>query len=102
MFSMEVPKYWGNALLTACYLINRMSSWVLKYEAPIQVSKHCFPTSQITIDLPLRAFVCVCYVYISNVFQSKLIQRLKNVCFLHPTGKGINALIQLQRNFLRV
>ena len=32
MFKMSVPKYlWGEAVLTACYLINRMSSRVLNF-----------------------------------------------------------------------
>ena len=37
MFSMHMPKYlWGEADLTSCYLINRMSSHVLKYDTPLQ------------------------------------------------------------------
>lgn len=36
MFSMNVPKYlFGDALLTACYLINRMSSRILKFDTPL-------------------------------------------------------------------
>ncbi|GAU39772.1 hypothetical protein TSUD_220160 [Trifolium subterraneum] len=55
MLSMNVPKYlWGNAILTACYLINRMPTRVLKYETPLQVLQKKFPTSRITTNLPQR------------------------------------------------
>ena len=73
MFSMNVPKYlWGIALLTSCYLINRMPSRVLKFQIPLQVLKNYFLTSKITADLPLKVFGCVCYVHVPNVFHSKL------------------------------
>ena len=37
MFSMHIPKYlWGEGILTSCYLINRMSSHILKYDTPLQ------------------------------------------------------------------
>lgn len=39
MFSMNIPKYfWGDAVLTASYLINRMPTRVLQYTYPL----NCF------------------------------------------------------------
>ena len=43
MFSMHVSKYlWGDAILTACYLINRMSTRVLQYIKPLACLKKIF------------------------------------------------------------
>ncbi|KAL5804087.1 hypothetical protein ACOSQ3_030887 [Xanthoceras sorbifolium] len=52
MFSMNVPKYlWGEALLTAAYLINRMPTRVLKYQTPLMHFKHYFP-----LPRPIKIF----------------------------------------------
>ncbi|KAG8473962.1 hypothetical protein CXB51_033910 [Gossypium anomalum] len=38
MFTMGVPKYlWGEAVLTACYLINRLPSKVLNFQTPLHL-----------------------------------------------------------------
>jgi len=40
MFSMNTPKYlWGEAILTACYLINRMPTRVLNYTTLVEYFK---------------------------------------------------------------
>lgn len=83
MFSMNVPKYlWGNALLTACYLVNRMPSRVLKFETPLDCLKKSFPTSRLFTNLPLKVFGCTCYVYIPNIFRSKLDPKAEKCIFL--------------------
>ena len=102
MFSMNVPKYlWGNALLTACYLINRMPSRVLKYETPFQVLKNCFPTSRITMNITFEVFGCVCYVYISNVFRSKLDPKTEKYVFLSYASnkKGYKCFNPITKKF---
>ena len=46
MISMNVPKYfWGESVLIACYLINRMPTRVLNYNTPLQTLKKTFPTN---------------------------------------------------------
>jgi hypothetical protein len=45
MFESNVPKFlWGDAVLTASYLINRMPTRVLNYLTPLNVFKNLFPT----------------------------------------------------------
>ena len=44
LFSTHVPKYfWGEAILTATYLINRMPSRILKHHTPSQLLLASFP-----------------------------------------------------------
>jgi hypothetical protein len=59
---MHVPKsYWGDALLTAAYLINRMPSCVLNFKTPLEVLSPPFSSSNFVI--PPRVFGCVCFVH---------------------------------------
>jgi hypothetical protein len=58
MMSMNVPKYlWGQAVLTATYLINRMPSRVLDWKSPIEMLK-----GKNGDVLPLKTFGCVRFV----------------------------------------
>ncbi|RVW45749.1 Retrovirus-related Pol polyprotein from transposon RE1 [Vitis vinifera] len=56
MFSSNVPNYfWGEAILTATYLINRMPSRVLTFQSPRQLFLKQFPhTHAASSDLPLK------------------------------------------------
>ena len=59
MFYMNVPKYlWGDVVLTACYLINRMPTHVLKYMTPLGCFKFFFPKTRIYSDLPQSLRLC--------------------------------------------
>lgn len=78
----------GNALLTSCYLTNKMSSWVLKFQTPLQVLKNYFFTSKIIRDPPLKVFGCVCYVYVPNVFRSKLNSKTDKCVFIVYTSSS--------------
>ena len=49
MFTSNIPKkFWGDAILTACYLINRMPSRVLNYRKPLDHLVDKFPELSLT------------------------------------------------------
>uniref|UniRef100_A0A2N9FA47 Integrase catalytic domain-containing protein n=1 Tax=Fagus sylvatica TaxID=28930 RepID=A0A2N9FA47_FAGSY len=90
MFAMSVPKsFWGDAVRTAAYLINRMPSKVLQFQTPLQsLSKtHALPT---LLQIPPKVFGCVCYVHIHKQHRSKLDPRAQKCIFLgySTTQKG--------------
>ncbi|RVX01548.1 Retrovirus-related Pol polyprotein from transposon RE1 [Vitis vinifera] len=65
----NVPfRFWGDAVLTACYLINRMPSSVLH--------------DQIPHFLPPRVFGCTCFVHILTPGQDKLFAKAMKCLFL--------------------
>ncbi|RVW82011.1 Retrovirus-related Pol polyprotein from transposon RE1 [Vitis vinifera] len=72
MFSSNVPNYfWGEAILTATYLINRMPSRVLTFQSPRQLFLKQFPhTHAASSDLPLKVFGCTAFVHVYPQNQS--------------------------------
>ncbi|RVX07945.1 Retrovirus-related Pol polyprotein from transposon TNT 1-94 [Vitis vinifera] len=67
MFSMNVPKlFWGQAVLTAAYLINRMPSRVLKFQTPCQTLLKSFPTTRLISTVPPKIFGCSIFVHINQ------------------------------------
>ena len=91
LFSTKVSKYlWGEAILIATYLINRMPTRVLKFQTPFQLFKNSFPTSRVSTDLPLKIFGCIAFVHVHNQNRGKLEPRAKKCVFVgyFPTSKG--------------
>ncbi|CAL5421419.1 unnamed protein product [Camellia sinensis] len=83
MFYMHVPKYlWGEAILTASYLINRMPTKVLTYKTPFDCLKTFFPDTRLFSDLPAKVFGCTAYVHVPSQFRSKLDPRAIKCVFL--------------------
>ena len=55
---MNVPKFlWGEAVLTAAYLINRMPLRTLDYKTPLE-----FLQGTNSFIIPPKVFGCVCFV----------------------------------------
>ena len=79
MFQMKVPKqFWADAVSTACFLINRMPTVVLKGDIPYKVihpQKSLFP-------LEPRIFGCTCYVRDTRPFFTKLDPKALQCVFL--------------------
>ncbi|RVW89009.1 Retrovirus-related Pol polyprotein from transposon TNT 1-94 [Vitis vinifera] len=83
MFSMNVPKlFWGQAVLTAAYLINRMPSRVLKFQTPCQTLLKSFPTTRLISTVPPKIFGCSVFVHINQQHRSKLDPRSLKCIFL--------------------
>lgn len=88
---MHVDKYlWGEIVLIATYLINRMPSKILSFKTPLVCFKTSFPTSLIHFDLPMKVFCCTTYVHIPSLFRLKLGHRATKCIFLGyaTTKKG--------------
>ncbi|RVX02015.1 Retrovirus-related Pol polyprotein from transposon TNT 1-94 [Vitis vinifera] len=83
MFSSNVPNYfWGEAILTATYLINRMPSRVLTFQSPRQLFLKQFPhTRAASSDLPLKVFGCTAFVHVYPQNRSKFAPRANKCIF---------------------
>ena len=80
MFSIHVSKYlWGDAILTTCYLINRMPTRVLQYITPLACLKKIFSDCRITSDLPLKVFGCIVLSIYQPILDPNLTLGQKNV-----------------------
>jgi len=91
MFTTNVPKqFWGDAILTASYLINRMPSKVLNYQTPLNMFLQYYPHTRVCMDLPLKVFGCTSFVHIHSLAQTKLDHRAHKCIFLgySATQKG--------------
>ena len=79
LFHMQVPKhFWGDAVLTACHLINHMPSVVLNQESLFSVLYlECAPFS-----LTSRVFGCVAFVHVLDPGRDKLSPRSRKCIFL--------------------
>ncbi|CAH9105932.1 unnamed protein product, partial [Cuscuta epithymum] len=91
MFSMNVQKrFWGEALLHAAYLINRMPSKILGYQTPLKTLQTFFPHNKIFTELPHKVFGCISFVHNHAINRSKLDPRAIKCIFLgvSNTQKG--------------
>ena len=86
MFHTNVPKrFWGDAVLTACYLINRIPTRILQDLSPYEVLNKTRPT----ID-HMRVFGSLCFVLIPGEQRNKLEAKSTRAMFIgySPHQKG--------------
>ena len=86
MFQANVPKkYWSDAVATACYLINRTPTLILKGQSPFEVLNKHKPSLE-----HIRIFGCLCYVLIPGELRNKLAARSTKAMFIgySTTQKG--------------
>ncbi|KAJ9709547.1 hypothetical protein PVL29_001161 [Vitis rotundifolia] len=75
----NVPfRFWGDAVLTACYLINRMPSSILHDQI---LHSLLFPDQPLYF-LPPRVFGCTCFVHILTPGQDKLSAKAMKCLFV--------------------
>ena len=73
MFTTHVPKvFWGEAVLTSAYLINRMPSRTLSFNTPYQTFLKAFPNTSLLSTLPMKVFGCTTFVHIHAQHRGKL------------------------------
>ncbi|WZY94100.1 hypothetical protein YC2023_066429 [Brassica napus] len=98
MFHMNVPKrFWSDAVQTACYLINRVPTRVLKKLSPFEVLNKAKPH----ID-HLRVFGCLCYVMIPGERRNKLEAKSTKAMFIgySITQKGYKCYDPITRRVM--
>ena len=83
LFASNVPKrFWGDALLTSCFLINRMPSKLLQFQTPLQTLQNFFLENRIFSELDLLIFGCTAFVHLRDPSLSKLDARSCKCIFL--------------------
>lgn len=82
MFTARVSKYlWGEAIVTATYLVDRMPSRVLNFKTPLTVLNKTFLVSHLTFDLPPKVFGCGVFVHVRPHHCDKFEPRALKVVF---------------------
>ena len=91
MFTMNVPKYlWGDAILTATYLINRLPSRPINFETPLSILTKTYLQVSTSNTLPLKTFGYTTFFHIHDHNRNKLDPRALKTIFIgySPTQKG--------------
>ena len=73
LFHGQVPKtYWGEAVLTATYMTNRIPSRTLDHKTPMEVLSQFYPHFHTSNGLTPRVFGCTSFVHIHHHQRGKL------------------------------
>ncbi|KAL6311476.1 hypothetical protein AAG906_012064 [Vitis piasezkii] len=102
MIASNVPKQlWGEAVLTATYLINRMPSRILRFKTPCQILLAAYPSARIISSIPIKVFGCTAFVHIHKSQRSKLDSTATKCIFLgySPNQKGYKCYSPTTKKF---
>ncbi|RVW93973.1 Retrovirus-related Pol polyprotein from transposon TNT 1-94 [Vitis vinifera] len=73
MIASNVPKQlWGEAVLTATYLINRILLGFFQFKTLCQILLAAYPSARIISSIPIKVFGCTAFVHIHKSQRSKL------------------------------
>ena len=100
MFSTKIPNYlWGDSVLHATYLINRIPSKVLKFQTPIDILQNEFPKSRVFNSMPLKISGCTVFIRNPDRTASKLDPKGKKCIFvgIAPTKRGYKCFDPISR-----
>lgn len=95
LFTHKEPKiFWGDALLTATYLINMMPSKTLHFETHVPLFFNNFPQSRIQSSLPIKIFGCTIFIHYKDLNKGKIDPKGKKCIFrLLSHKRGISVMI---------
>ena len=97
MFTHQIPNYlWGEAVLTATYLINRLPSSVLQFKTPRQVLLEAHPhAANFSSNFPSKVFGCTAFIHVALQHRSKLDPRSIKAVFIGyaSTQKGYKCYV---------
>ena len=83
MIASNVPKQlWGEAIVTATNLINRMPSHILKFKTSCQVLLAAYPYTRIISYIQVKVFGCTAFIHIHKSQHSKLDPRASKCILL--------------------
>ncbi|XP_074308066.1 uncharacterized protein LOC141642964 [Silene latifolia] len=93
----NVPqKFWGECLLTATYLINKMPASLLNWRSPHELLFQKIPTYD-----ELRVFGCQCYATMPSTHRDKFAPRARRCLFLgYPYGQKGYKLYDLEQKVI--
>ncbi|KAL5850211.1 hypothetical protein ACOSQ4_008224 [Xanthoceras sorbifolium] len=102
LFTSNVPKFfWGEAVLTTTYLINRLPSRVLNFDTPCHVLLKRFPHTRLISHLSIKVFGCTAFVQLTQIHRSKLDLKSIKCLFVgySPTQKGYKCYSPTTKRF---
>ena len=102
LFSTNMPKkFWGDAVLTAAYLINRLPSKTLQFSTPSKTLLHFYPQCRLISNLPPKIFGCTVFIHLHKHSRGKLDKRSVKGIFLGYSSihKGYKCFCPLNHKF---
>ena len=95
MFTHHVSNlFWGEAILTTSYLINRLPLRILNFKTPLNTLLSFYPHTHLFTNLHVKTFGCTTLVHTSKPNFSKLEPRVIKCIFLYysQNKKDINVI----------